>query len=674
VQSRDNAMVNFTKDGIRIGREELPLYSGAFHYWRSPRSAWKRILSRIRSMGFGFVETYIPWIVHEPQEGCFDFGEKVPEKDLDAFLSLCEELGLCVIVRPGPHINAEMVNFGFPDWVVCDTEMTAKNPWGTEVVYPYVTGPFAIPSYASEKFYTKVRNYFLRLQPILRKHAYPEGSIVAIQADNETCNFFRDNPFIMDYSGESIAQYHRFLRERFRSVTEMNRKTGTGYGYFREARAPEGLTDSNFSECILWVRFKEFQILASIARIAGLIDEMKLNIPVFQNCAYQTYSPISVQRDENLPGIDAAGMDLYCAPGDTATIRERILFLSGSCKLCFVPEFGSGSYWDEGFILSPGQQEFGYLYAFMHGMKAVNFYMLVERERWTACPIRNDGSIRKNYYHSFKRMLRFLHENEIWKDRRQARVLILKNYEMGRIRSVSEKGGFTSLNSNCFVQPFQLRKDELKQNLPAEVCADRCPDPRFEDWILMVMQYLGQHQIDYDLSDEYLPTDRIEKYDYVFASMYPLEEEEYPYILQRYAKGRNHHLIFGPYQPAFDESSATLGAMDCGRLVRNEEELKEAGEGSDLLKASGRIHCTMEGSAVSGQKVEMIWQKCGMDRVWHQYIANTGKDIAAVTLTYSRQVRLKGIWNSRRNMQGTKLKLHIQPMDIAIFEIREADQ
>jgi hypothetical protein len=82
----------------------------------------------------------------------------------------------------------------------------------------------------------------------------------------------------------------------------------------------------------------------------------------------------------------------------------------------------------------------------------------------------------------------------------------------------------------------------------------------------------------------------------------------------------------------------------------------------------------MEGSAVSGQKVEMIWQKCGMDRVWHQYIANTGKDIAAVTLTYSRQVRLKGIWNSRRNMQGTKLKLHIQPMDIAIFEIREADQ
>ena len=55
-------------------------------------------------------------------------------------------MNLAVIVRAGPHINAEMTGFGYPEWILMDEEIQAKNPWGTTVLYPYATGPFPIPS------------------------------------------------------------------------------------------------------------------------------------------------------------------------------------------------------------------------------------------------------------------------------------------------------------------------------------------------------------------------------------------------------------------------------------------------------------------------------------------------------------------------------------------------
>lgn len=71
-------MVQFTEKGIKIGKEEIPFYSGSFHYWRSERKNWEKILTEIKEMGFQIVETYIPWSVHEPEEGVFEFGGTYP--------------------------------------------------------------------------------------------------------------------------------------------------------------------------------------------------------------------------------------------------------------------------------------------------------------------------------------------------------------------------------------------------------------------------------------------------------------------------------------------------------------------------------------------------------------------------------------------------------------------
>ena len=41
----------------------------------------------------------------------------------------------------------------------------------------------------------------------------------------------------------------------------------------------------------------------------------------------------------------------------------------------------------------------------MHGIKGMNFYMIVERERWYGSPVRRDGSIRERHYEFFRKLL-----------------------------------------------------------------------------------------------------------------------------------------------------------------------------------------------------------------------------------------------------------------------------
>lgn len=48
--------------------------------------------------------SYVPWNYHEPLPGVYMFGDN---RDLEGFLDLVAQLGLLVILRPGPYICAE---------------------------------------------------------------------------------------------------------------------------------------------------------------------------------------------------------------------------------------------------------------------------------------------------------------------------------------------------------------------------------------------------------------------------------------------------------------------------------------------------------------------------------------------------------------------------------------
>ena len=57
------------------GRREF-LYSGEIHYFRVPAADWRRRMRLLKEAGGNFVATYVPWIVHEPEEGRIVFGDR----------------------------------------------------------------------------------------------------------------------------------------------------------------------------------------------------------------------------------------------------------------------------------------------------------------------------------------------------------------------------------------------------------------------------------------------------------------------------------------------------------------------------------------------------------------------------------------------------------------------
>src|SRR5688572_16844082 len=117
--------VRLTRGAIVVGERVVPLLAGSVHYWRLDPSDWRASLEALRELGLGLLDTYIPWGVHERLPGEYDFGERDPRLDFVGFLKLAHELGLYAIVRPGPHINAELTHFGLPERIIWDPECQA---------------------------------------------------------------------------------------------------------------------------------------------------------------------------------------------------------------------------------------------------------------------------------------------------------------------------------------------------------------------------------------------------------------------------------------------------------------------------------------------------------------------------------------------------------------------
>lgn len=98
--------------------ESLSQSSGEFHQWRLPVPAlWRDVLTKFRAAGLNAVSIYTHWGLIEPSRGQISFAGI---NALKPFFELCQELGLWVVVRPGPYINAETTAGGIAHWVTSE--------------------------------------------------------------------------------------------------------------------------------------------------------------------------------------------------------------------------------------------------------------------------------------------------------------------------------------------------------------------------------------------------------------------------------------------------------------------------------------------------------------------------------------------------------------------------
>lgn len=415
-----------------LGGKHVPLYSGAMHYFRLRPAAWRPALEAIAALGLPIVESYVPWGVHETSERVFDFGEHDPNKNLGAFLDLAHSLGLYVFLRPGPHINAELTYFGLPARVIFDAACQARSPRGNPV--PFVAPPrmFPVPSYASERFLHETEVWFGAVAEVVRPRLWPNGPVVLLQVDNEIAFYFRDAPFDQDYHPDAIAKYRGFLAQRYPSLAELNAAYDTRHEQWAEVDPPQHFDSGAHSALrrqLDYMAFHQELLGGALDRMRAALSEHGLRgVPFVHNLPMgEAGLPTTLARLDR--SVDITGIDYYHRARDLRVVKERTLRVAGTVRMPYSPEMGIGSSpW-----LTPrseGDSLTTMMCACAYGLRGVNLYMAVDRDRWYGAPIDEDGRARAQAP-DLARFFAALHEHAFHTLTRRVEVGIIvpKEYE-----------------------------------------------------------------------------------------------------------------------------------------------------------------------------------------------------------------------------------------------------
>ena len=84
---------------------------------------WRAALLSLKQMGFNTIRTSVPWCLHEPRAGRMDFTGAL---DVGAFVRLCGELGLHVVLRMGPVVGEPFDGGGLPAWLADQPDMKLR--------------------------------------------------------------------------------------------------------------------------------------------------------------------------------------------------------------------------------------------------------------------------------------------------------------------------------------------------------------------------------------------------------------------------------------------------------------------------------------------------------------------------------------------------------------------
>ncbi|MDE6278077.1 MAG: beta-galactosidase [Muribaculaceae bacterium] len=169
------------KSGFEVGKgaftldgEPFTVKAAELHYPRIPRPYWKQRIEMCKALGMNTICLYTFWNAHEPAPDVFDFSG---QNDIRAFIELCQEEGLKVILRPGPYVCAEWEMGGLPWWLLRkdDIRLREDDPLFLERVGHFQEALAA------------------QLQDLT---ADKGGPIIMIQVENEYGSYGKNKPYV----------------------------------------------------------------------------------------------------------------------------------------------------------------------------------------------------------------------------------------------------------------------------------------------------------------------------------------------------------------------------------------------------------------------------------------------------------------------------------------------
>jgi beta-galactosidase len=162
------------KDLFLLNGKPFRVYSGSMHYCRIPREYWKDRLLKAKALGLNTICTYVFWNLHEPQPGKFDFSGNL---DVAEYIRMAKEVGLNVIIRPGPYVCSEWDFGGLPSWLLAQRGVKVR---------------CMDPTYLKA-----VRRYISRLGKELTPLQITKGGpIIMVQVENEYGSYGNDKEYL----------------------------------------------------------------------------------------------------------------------------------------------------------------------------------------------------------------------------------------------------------------------------------------------------------------------------------------------------------------------------------------------------------------------------------------------------------------------------------------------
>ena len=166
--------LTFDRDNFYLDGKPFRIIAGDIHYFRIHQNDWSKRLDLAVDFGLNTIQTYVPWNAHEPKIGEYNFEGML---DLGAYLKLCGEKGLKVLLRPSPYICSEWDLGGLPSFLLKDRETVIRS--------------------SDPKYLAHVKRYYERLIPEFRPYlATNGGPVIAVCLENEYGSYGNDHKYI----------------------------------------------------------------------------------------------------------------------------------------------------------------------------------------------------------------------------------------------------------------------------------------------------------------------------------------------------------------------------------------------------------------------------------------------------------------------------------------------
>ncbi len=165
----------FSKSELLLDKKPIQLIAGELHPARIPRDYWRHRIQMTKAMGCNAISAYLFWNFHETKPGIFDFDSD--NHNVAAFIRICHEEGMLVLLRPGPYVCAEWDFGGIPPYLLKIPDLKIRC--------------------MDTRYMFAVERYIKRLSKEIRSLQITSGGpIIMLQLENEYGSFGNDRIYM----------------------------------------------------------------------------------------------------------------------------------------------------------------------------------------------------------------------------------------------------------------------------------------------------------------------------------------------------------------------------------------------------------------------------------------------------------------------------------------------